>query len=84
MPAFDNALALVCCPDRRIDRLCIDVLFALRNLHVVPARSLSRRECDGFLVAFTFTLAIITLAILAISLASATAATSLAAVLTTC
>ena len=28
-PAFDNALAQVGCPDRRIDRLCITMLFAL-------------------------------------------------------
>ena len=27
--AFDNAMALVGCPDRRIDRLCITMLFAL-------------------------------------------------------
>jgi hypothetical protein len=35
LPAFDNALAQVGCPDRRIDRLCITCCFALPNLHIV-------------------------------------------------
>src|SRR5215831_11602430 len=53
MHAFDHAMARVGCPDRRIDRLCITCCspsqpFASRRM---PARSLSCRECDGFLVA---------------------------------
>ena len=34
-PAFDNALAQVGCPDRRIDRLCITCC-SPSNLHIVP------------------------------------------------
>ena len=34
-PAFDNALAQVGCPDRRIDRLCI-ACCSPPNLHIVP------------------------------------------------
>src|SRR5499427_9058554 len=45
---------VVGCPDRRIDRLCITCCspsqpFTSRRM--LPTRSLSRRECDGFLVA---------------------------------
>ena len=52
--AFDNALALVGCPDRRIDRLCITCCSPSQPSHhaIWPARSRSRRECGGFLVAF--------------------------------
>src|SRR5262245_20381794 len=51
--AFDNALARVGCPDRRIDRLCITCCspsqpFTSRRR---PTRSLSCVECDRFLVA---------------------------------
>jgi hypothetical protein len=52
-PAFDNAMARVGCPDRRIDRLCITCCsrFPTFTSCRTPARSRSRRECDGFLVA---------------------------------
>ena len=52
-PAFDNALAHVGCPDRRIDRLCITCCSPSQPSHHAgwPARSRSRRECDRFLVA---------------------------------
>jgi hypothetical protein len=52
-PAFDDALAHVGCPDRRIDRLCITCCSPSQPSHHAgsPARSRSRRECDGFLVA---------------------------------
>ena len=72
--AFDNALARVGCPDRRIDRHCITCC-SPPNRHVTPgspARSHLRRECGGFLVAFVP--AIIAHAILASLLASAMAA----------
>ena len=51
--AFDNALALVGCPDRRIDRLCITCCSPSQLPHHAgcPARSHSRRERDRFLVA---------------------------------
>ena len=54
-PAFDNALAHVGCPDRRIDRLCITRCSPSQPSHHAgcPARSPSRRERDGFLVALT-------------------------------
>src|SRR6476646_6115556 len=50
--AFDNAMALVCCPDRRIDRLCITCCSPSQPSHHAgcPARSRLRRKCDGFLV----------------------------------
>ena len=53
-PAFDNALALVGCPDRRIDRLCITCCSPSQPSHHAgcPARSRSCRKCDGFFVAF--------------------------------
>jgi hypothetical protein len=50
--AFDNAMAHVGCPDRRIDRLRITCCSPSQPLHRASARSCSRRECDGFLVAF--------------------------------
>ena len=52
-PAFDNALAHVGCPDRRIDRLCITCCSPSQPSHHAgcPARSRSRRKRDGFLVA---------------------------------
>jgi hypothetical protein len=51
--AFDNAMAQVGCPDRRIDRLCITCCLPSQPSHHAgcPARSRLRRECDGFLVA---------------------------------
>src|SRR5262249_30326533 len=54
--AFDNALARVGCPDRRIDRLCITCCspsqpFTSRRM---PDAISSRRQCDGFLVALPF------------------------------
>jgi hypothetical protein len=53
MPAFDNALARVGCPDRRIDRLCITCCSSFPTVHITPdvRRDCSRRECDGFFVA---------------------------------
>jgi hypothetical protein len=50
--AFDNAMALVGCPDRRIDRLCITCCSPSQPSHHAgcPARSRLRRKCDGFLV----------------------------------
>jgi hypothetical protein len=50
--AFDNALARVGCPDRRIDRLCITCCSSSQPSHHVgcPARSRLRRQCDGLLV----------------------------------
>ena len=50
--AFDNALAQVGCPDRRIDRLCITCCspFPTVMSRRMPDAILSRRECDGFLV----------------------------------
>ena len=53
-PAFDNALAQVGCPDRRIDRLCITCCWPSQPSHHAGCRrDRSRRECDGFLVAIT-------------------------------
>src|SRR6266403_4723775 len=51
-PAFDDALALVGCPDRRIDRLCITCCSSSQPSHHAgcPARSRLRRKRDGFLV----------------------------------
>jgi hypothetical protein len=54
--AFDNALARVGCPDRRIDRLCITCCspsqpFTSRR---TPDAISSRRQCDGFLIALPF------------------------------
>jgi hypothetical protein len=50
--AFDNAVALVGCPDRRIDRLCITCCSSSQPSHHAryPARSRSRRERGWFLV----------------------------------
>ena len=52
--AFDNALALVGCPDRRIDRLCIACCSPSQLSHHIecPMRSRSRRKRSGFFVAF--------------------------------
>ncbi len=52
--AFDNALALVGCPDRRIDRLCITCCSPSQPSHHIgcPMRSRSRHERGGFFVAF--------------------------------
>ena len=52
--AFDNAMARVGCPDRRIDRLCITCCSPSQPSHHAgfPARSRLRRECDGFFVSF--------------------------------
>ena len=52
--AFDNALALVGCPDRRIDRLCITCCSPSQLSHHIecPMRSRSRRKRSGFFVAF--------------------------------
>ena len=52
--AFDNALALVGCPDRRIDRLCITCCLPSQHSHHIecPMRSRSRRKRSGFFVAF--------------------------------
>ena len=52
--AFDNALAHVGCPDRRIDRLCITCCPPSQPSHHArhPARSRSSRERGRFLVAF--------------------------------
>jgi hypothetical protein len=48
--AFDHAVALVGCPDRQIDRLCITCCSPSQPSHHAgwPARSHSRRERDGF------------------------------------
>ena len=51
---FEDAMARVGCPDRRIDRHCITCC-SPPNRHVTPgsaARSRLRRESGGFLVAF--------------------------------
>src|SRR6478609_10905190 len=50
--AFDNAMALVGCPDRRIDRLCITCCSPSQPSHHAgcPARSRLRRKRCGFLV----------------------------------
>src|SRR6202035_2812983 len=52
-PAFDNALARVGCPDRRIDRLCITCCSPSQPSHHAgcPTRSRLPRKRDGFLVA---------------------------------
>jgi hypothetical protein len=52
--AFDNAVAHVGCPDRRIDRLCITCCSPSQPSHHAgcPARSRSNRERRGLLVAF--------------------------------
>src|SRR6476659_6500499 len=52
-PAFCDALALMGCPDRRIDRLCITCCSPSQPSHRAgcPARSRSRRKGDGFPVA---------------------------------
>ena len=51
--AFDNAVAHVGCPDRRIDRLCITCCSPSQPSHHAgyPTRSRLRRKRDGFLVA---------------------------------
>jgi len=51
--AFDDAMAQVGCPDRRIDRLCITCCspFQLSHHAGCPTRSRSRGKRDGFLVA---------------------------------
>jgi hypothetical protein len=51
--AFDNALAQVGCPDRRIDRLCITCCSPSQPSHHAgcPTRSRLCRERDGFFVA---------------------------------
>jgi len=50
--AFDDALAQVGCPDRRIDRLCITCCSPSQPSHHAggPARSRLRRKRGGFLV----------------------------------
>jgi hypothetical protein len=52
--AFEDAMALVGCPDRRIDRLCITCCSPSQPSHHAgyPARSRSPRKSDGFFVAF--------------------------------
>src|SRR5271166_6636321 len=51
-PAFDNALAQVGCPDRRIDRLCITCCSPSQPPHHAgcPARSRLSRKRDRLLV----------------------------------
>ena len=51
-PAFDDAMALVGCPDRRIDRLCITCCLPSQPLRHAgcPARSRLSRKRDGFLI----------------------------------
>jgi hypothetical protein len=53
--AFDNAVARVGCPDRRIDRLCITCCSPSQPSHHAggPTRSRLCRQRDGFLVALT-------------------------------
>ena len=72
--AFDNALAQMGCPDRRIDRLCITCCLPSQLSHHAgcPARSRLRGKRDGFLVALP--LAIMAQTMRAILLASAMAA----------
>jgi hypothetical protein len=50
--AFDDAMARVGCPDRRIDRLCITCCSPSQPSHHAgcPARSRLRRQRDGLLV----------------------------------
>jgi hypothetical protein len=52
--AFDDAVARVGCPDRRIDRLCITCCSPSQPSHHIgcPMRSRSSRERSGFFVAF--------------------------------
>jgi hypothetical protein len=52
--AFDNALARVGCPDRRIDRLCITCCSPSQPSHHIgcPMRSRSCHERGRFFVAF--------------------------------
>ena len=54
-PAFDDALALVGCPDRQNDRLCITCYSPSQPSHHAecPTRSLLSRKRDGFLVSLT-------------------------------
>jgi hypothetical protein len=51
-PAFDNAMAQVGCPDRRIDRLCITCCSPSQPSHHAgcPARSRLPRKCRGLFV----------------------------------
>ena len=74
-PAFDNAVAHVGCPDRRIDRHCITCCSPSQPSHHAgyPARSRYAASATGFL--YCSPLAIIAQAILASLLASAMAAT---------
>jgi len=53
--AFDDAMAQVGCPDRRIDRLCITCCSPSQPSHHAgcPARSRLPRKCDGILISFT-------------------------------
>ena len=53
--AFDNAVAHMGCPDRRIDRLCITCCLPSQPSHHAgfPARSRSRCKRDWFLIALT-------------------------------
>ena len=53
--AFDNAMALVGCPDRRIDRLCITCCSPSQPSHHAgcPARSHLRRKRGRLLVSLT-------------------------------
>ena len=53
--AFDNAVAQVGCPDRRIDRLCITCCSPSQPSHHIgcPMRFRLRRERGRFFVAFT-------------------------------
>jgi len=37
-PAFEDAMAQMCCPDRRIDRLCITRLFRAVVLYLLTSR----------------------------------------------
>jgi hypothetical protein len=73
--AFDNAMARVGCPDRRIDRLCITCCSPSQPSHHAgyPARSRYRASATGSL--YRSPLAIMAQTIRAILLASATAAT---------
>ena len=52
--AFNDAVARVGCPDRRIDRLCITCCSPSQPSHHIgcPMRSRSRHERGGFFVAF--------------------------------
>ena len=73
-PAFDYAMALMGCPDRRIDRLCITCCSSSQPSHHAGWRDLVyRASATGFL--YRSPLAIMAQAIRAILLASAMAAT---------